>query len=116
MQSRGLDWSKIEEGKIGDISYEEHIFHKLRARVEAQERREEREAQQEEDSVEHDPISTALPERTTHSIDRIVSVQAPVSKATSQENPSTQVDVPMIEEPQGGLPIELEEGGETVVT
>ena len=113
MQSRGLDRSKLGEGKIGDISYEEHIFQKLRARVEAQERREEKEAQQEE-AVDHDPVSTALPERVSHSIDRIVSVQAPISMATSQETPPAQVDVPMVEEPQGELPIEPGEREETL--
>ncbi|OBT84925.1 hypothetical protein VE02_06636 [Pseudogymnoascus sp. 03VT05] len=44
LQSRGLDSSKIGEGKVGDISYEEAIFKKLQARVLALERREEKEA------------------------------------------------------------------------
>jgi hypothetical protein len=44
LQSRGLDSSKIREGKVGDISYEEAIFKKLKARVLALERREEKEA------------------------------------------------------------------------
>jgi hypothetical protein len=48
LQSRGLDSSKIGEGKVGDISYEEAIFKKLKARVLALERREEKEAQQED--------------------------------------------------------------------
>ena len=74
MQSKGLDRSKLIEGKIGDIRHKEHIFQKLRTRVEAQERREEKEAQWEEDSIEHDLVSTALPKRTLHSIDQIVSV------------------------------------------
>ena len=87
MQSRGLDRSKLGEGKIGDISYKEHIFQKLCTRVEAQERKEEKEAQQEEQTVDHDPVSTALPERISHSIDRIVCVQALISKATSQGTP-----------------------------
>lgn len=48
LQSRGLDLSKIREGKVGDILYEEAIFKKLKARVLALERREEKEAQEEE--------------------------------------------------------------------
>jgi hypothetical protein len=44
LQSRGLDSSKIREGKVGDISYKEAIFKKLKARVLALEWREEKEA------------------------------------------------------------------------
>jgi hypothetical protein len=113
MQSRGLDSSKLGEGKIGDITYEEHVFQLLCTRVKALERKEEKEAQHEEEADQHAPVSTALPERISHSIDRIVSAQAPISMATSHENPSAQVDVPTIERPQGEPSIETEEGGGT---
>lgn len=48
LQSRGLDSSKLGEGKVGDTSYEESIFKKLRARVLALERKEEKEAREED--------------------------------------------------------------------
>jgi hypothetical protein len=48
LQSRGLDSSKIREGKVGNISYEEAIFRKLKARVLALKRREEKEVEAEE--------------------------------------------------------------------
>ncbi len=67
LQSRGLDSSKIGEGKVGDISYEEAIFKKLQARVLALERREEKEAQ--EDEID-DTIPQQIPLRAiTRSVD-----------------------------------------------
>jgi hypothetical protein len=44
LQSRGLDSSKIREGKVGNILYKEAIFKKLKARVLALKQREEKEA------------------------------------------------------------------------
>jgi hypothetical protein len=109
MQSRGLDSSKLGEGKVGDTSFEEHIFQKLRARVEANERKQEKEAQQEE-AIEDETIATALPERVSHSLDQVVPLQA--STATSQSTPPAQADVPMEEESprKGPLPSEQVRG------
>ena len=42
MQSRGLDRSKLGEGKVGQISYKEYIFQQLRKKVEDQERKQEK--------------------------------------------------------------------------
>jgi len=95
MQSRGLDSSKLREGKVGDISYEELIFQKLRTRVEALERKREKEAQREE-AVEHSLVSTQLPKQTSHSLERIVSVQPRDPMAVLQK-PLTQADVLMNE-------------------
>jgi hypothetical protein len=110
--SRGLDKSKLGEGKVGNISYKESIFQKLRARVEALERKEEKEAQQEERADESPPISTTLPKQITHSLERIMEAQTPIQMATSLRTSSAQVDVPTIERPQGESSTETEEGGE----
>jgi hypothetical protein len=59
MQSKGLDLSKLGEGKVGDISYKELIFQKLCRRVKALEQKRDKEAQQQE--TEHTPTSTQLP-------------------------------------------------------
>jgi hypothetical protein len=42
--SKGLEKSKLGEGKVGNVSVAQHIFEKLKARVDANERREEKEA------------------------------------------------------------------------
>lgn len=96
MQSKGLDLSKLGEGKAGDISYEELIFQKLRSRVEALERKRDKEVQQE---VVHAPTSTQLPQQISHSLERIVSVQTENPTAIPQEIP-TQADVLMNESVQ----------------
>jgi hypothetical protein len=94
MQSKGLDSSKLGEGKVGDVSYEELIFQKLRTRVEALERKRDKEAQRQE--AEHTPTSTQLPQQISHSLERIVSVQPKDSLAIPQI-PPTQADVLMDE-------------------
>ena len=95
LQSRGLDSSKLGEGRVGNATFEEHIFQKLKARVEANERRQEKEAQQEEASDE-EVIATALPERISHSIRETTQLPTPV--AASQSTMEAQADVPREEE------------------
>jgi len=58
IQSRGLDRSKLGEGNRQGNTYEEMIFQKLRSRVELQEKRQEKEARNEE--IEADASNKAL--------------------------------------------------------
>ena len=111
MQSRGLDSSKLGEGKVRDISYEEHIFQKLRARVKALEKKEEKEAEREE-ALQDEIVNTPLPERVSHSIDRVVTVQLIDSSTSSLPNLLAQVDVPVRTNRAQGVPSLELEGGE----
>jgi Ran GTPase-activating protein (RanGAP) involved in mRNA processing and transport len=72
MQSKGLDLSKLEEGKVRDISYKELIFQKLCTRVEALEQKRDKEAQQQE--TEYTLTSTQLLQQISHLLKQIVSV------------------------------------------
>lgn len=87
LQSRGLDSSKIGEGKVGDISYEEAIFKKLKARVLALERREEKEAQEEE------MVDTTPQQIPSKAIVRSVDTQLQRPTVIPQSNEQIRTDV-----------------------
>ena len=72
--------------------------------MEALDRKREKEAQQEED-IEHSPVSTQLPKQISHSLERIVSVQPRDSMAVPQK-PPTQADVLMNESVLDGPSLE----------
>ena len=72
--------------------------------MEALERKREKEAQQEE-AIEHSPVSTQLPKQISHSLERIVSVQPRDSMAVLQK-PPTQADVLMNESVLDGPSLE----------
>ena len=73
LQSKGLERSKLGEGKIGDTSIEQYIFDKLRERVVRQEKQLAKEAAIE---LAEDPQPPApLSKRTHLSVDRIVDIQ-----------------------------------------
>ncbi|KFY91855.1 hypothetical protein V498_05289, partial [Pseudogymnoascus sp. VKM F-4517 (FW-2822)] len=94
LQSRGLDSSKLGEGKVGDISYEEAIFKKLKARVLALERRVEKDAQAEE----RDDTTTPL-QIPSEAIVRSVDTQLQGPTVIPQSNTQLQADVSPNERP-----------------
>ncbi|KFY90892.1 hypothetical protein V498_05779 [Pseudogymnoascus sp. VKM F-4517 (FW-2822)] len=94
LQSRGLDSSKLGEGKVGDISYEEAIFKKLKARVLALERRVEKDAQAEERDDTTTPLQ--IPSET---IVRSVDTQLQGPTVIPQSNTQLQADVSPNERP-----------------
>jgi hypothetical protein len=95
--SKGLDKSKMGEGKVGDITVAQHIFEKLQARVRAKEKKEEKEAQKEEETTREE-VSPPLPERISHTLEHLQTLQPPM--ATPLSAPPVQVDVPQSEIPE----------------
>lgn len=112
--SKGLEKSKLGEGKVGNVSVAQHIFEKLKARVDANERREEKEARKEE-TAQGEEVVIPLPERISHTLEPLV-VQEPVPEATSRLTPPAQVDVPTVDLPlrERTSPPELEAGREDI--